>query len=189
MTGRRVVSALGWLLFGLFTFQFLSLVRFPTPFLVFEHRLHVSLKHLGLEPFLEVPGRLHIHSGRSKDRVTHVPKRRHKVRRESPVVLSCAQHAHGISPSHRFPHPHIDSPLDRDVVRALIGQSDSEEFNAWLHSASLLREDPVLQPYEVLADHHLRMDMERYLQVRGRIITCACMDMERYLQVWPSRMA
>ena len=66
---------------------------------------------------------------------------------------------------HPTPSRSIDSPLDLDVVRAMIGLSDSEEFNDWLRSASLLRDEPVLQPYEVLADRHLAMDMDRYLQV------------------------
>ena len=31
-----------------------------------------------------------------------------------------------------------------------------------------MEQHPVLQPYELLAERHLAMDMERYLQVQSR---------------------
>ena len=64
--------------------------------------------------------------------------------------------------------PLLLSPLDPDVVRALLGDEDAREYSDWLRSAALMEQHAVLQPYELLAERHLVMDMERYLQVRYR---------------------
>ncbi len=69
-------------------------------------------------------------------------------------------------------HPH--SPMDPDVVRTLLGDAgSSHEFSEWLRSAALISQGPLSavlvdaakQPYELLAERHLAMDVERYLQV------------------------
>ena len=53
-------------------------------------------------------------------------------------------------------------------MRALLSDPDaSSEFSRWLRSVALMQDQPPLvQPYEILAEQHLAMDLERYLQVR-----------------------
>ena len=71
-------------------------------------------------------------------------------------------------PSPPLPSPPLPlSPLDPDVVRALLGDEDAREYSDWLRSTALMEQHAVLQPYELLAERHLAMDMERYLQVGG----------------------
>ncbi|GAX75749.1 hypothetical protein CEUSTIGMA_g3192.t1 [Chlamydomonas eustigma] len=57
--------------------------------------------------------------------------------------------------------------IDPDIVRTLLDNPDSREFNEWLQSTALLQSQPFSQqPYKLLAEKHLEMDLDRYLKMR-----------------------